>query len=350
MRRGVQSAIRRRIWALTVFSFAALAEPAAASHFRYGTMSWEPTGIVPGEVEFRVVGAFRRDEYSGSGPDGKPVTGNVIQELQGPTAFAFGDGNFSDPLFFRITSYSVTENWITGEAVTPVTLTPNFRHTYAGTGPFVAYLLGIGNGPPPVDFPACCRIGQIGFPTTDQLANRSGLPYPLQTTVFPFSGNRSPVSSMVPIVVVPPSADATFLVPAVDPDNDPITFRLSTDVEAGGPAPPPNMSIESTTGIVHWNTIGLTQAPVFWTTQFMVEDHDVVALQQSSKSLKKQMALGGRHLARKQARLALAQALGPAKTRTPVDFLLLIRPQVGNLPTCSISPAGPLTASVGDPF
>lgn len=337
--------LRRRLWALTILALGAIAPTSTASHFRYGTLSWSPTGN-PGEVEFRLIASFERDAYSCNpspchGLDGFPITGDRFQENQGPTSLAFDgeagiSGDFTQPLFFRVIAHSLTEGWLIGEALDPITDAVGVRHTYPSVDPgnpgFVAYLSGIGSVvfgafPSPVEFPACCRIGQLGFPGTEQLANRAGLPYPLQTVVFPFSGNSSPVTTMVPIVVVPPSSAATFQIPAIDPDGDPIRFRVASNDEAVGadplpPSPPlmdkdpaPGLTIDSATGVVTWNNLGLAQAPIFWTAQFIIEDLD---------------------------------PLGQVKTTTPVDFLLLIRPQVANPPSCSISPGGTFSATVGN--
>lgn len=285
------------------------------SHFRYGTLSWAPTET-PGEVVFRLVAAFRRDAYGFLGrcigvcPGGLPVAGDIIVEAQGPTQFNFGDGSaVTATLRFLVSAHSATENWVIGEALDPTTGAVGIRHTYGGPGPFTAYLAGFASVPP-LNNVACCRIGQAGFGTTPGLNNRAGGPYPLQTVVFPQGNNRSPVSTMVPVVVVPPSAAATFLVPARDPDADPITWRLSTDAEAGGGSHPPDLSVNPSTGLVTWNTQSLDQTK-FWTTQIVVEDQ---------------------------------------QTKTPVDFLLKIQPQVGQLPACSIDPAGPHTATVDSPF
>ncbi len=345
--------LRRHACAFTLLALGAVAQPAEASHFRYGTLSWSRTGTL-GEVEFRLIASFERDAYPScvgapcSGPDGLPITGDTIQENQGNTALAFDgaagiSGDFSQVLFFRVIAHSVPENFIIGEALDPLTGAPP-RHTYpppppppaVPPGPFVVYLAGSGTSifgpfPPPVEFPACCRIGQPGFPSAD-LANRPGLPYPLQTLVDPYADppNSAPVSTMVPVVVVPPSSAATFQIPAIDPDGDAIRFGIADNDEAVGPLPltppsppvdrnsPPGLTIDSATGLVTWNNLGLAQSPVFWTAQFEVEDL-----------------------------VDPLNPLGPAKTRTPVDFLLLIQPVVANLPSCSISPAGPHTVSPG---
>jgi len=283
------------------------------SHFRYGTMSWAPTGN-PGEVRFRLRAGFRRDDpaYLGAGAP-FPVTGDFIQDKVGDTMFDFGDGTVSSFLVpFIVTAHSVEENWIIVEAVdfSAEPFGPGIPHTYAGPGPFTARLAG------PLGA-ACCRLDPPPFQIPG-LNNRAGQPhsYPLPTTVSPHSGNSSPVSAMAPIVVVPDNSAATFFVPAVDPDGDPIRWRLSTDAEAGGGSHPPGLSVDAATGQVTWNTTGLDQAN-FWTTTIMIEDLDGSG--------------------------------GAVKSAIPVDFFLRIRPPVGSAPTCAVSPAGPLSAAVGEP-
>ena len=272
------------------------------SHFRYGTLSWAPTGN-PGEVDFRLKAAFRRDSNWG------PVNiGAIITETQGPTRFNFGDNSSTNTLQFIIIAHSVSENWVIGEMLDPVTGNVGLLHTYSGSGPFTAFLAGFSGGD------ACCRIGQAGFGTTPPLANRAGGDYPLETIVFPESDNSSPVSTMVPVVVVQEGSPATFFVPAADPDGDPIRWRLSTDAEAGGGSHPPGLNVNPSTGEVFWNNVGLDQT-AFWTTQIVIEDLD---------------------------------ANGNVKTKTPVDFLLrIVPPPPPEFPECTINPAGPLMVAVG---
>ena len=287
------------------------------SHFRYGTLSWAPTSN-PGEVKFSLKAGFRRSSNFCPPPCTASLMGTIITETQGPTLFNFGDGNFTGTLLFLITAESVAEDWVIGEALNPSTTNIGILHTYSGAGPFTAYLSQNGVSP------GCCRIGQAGFTGTPALNNSAGGTYPLQTTVFPQSVNSSPVSTQVPIVVVPQSTTATFTVPASDPNGDNIQFRLATSAEAGSGTPlhPPGLSVNATTGQVTWNnlTSGTMGAALdmtnFWTTQIVIEDLD---------------------------------SGGIVKTKTPVDFLLKIVQQVGNPPSCSINPTGPLTVSVGSP-
>jgi hypothetical protein len=302
---------------VAVAAVAALsATDAQASHFRYGTLQWGPTGAARmrlnsavGEVRFDLRVALRRNatQYGSfpGGVDGFAETGDIINEAVGGTRLIFGDGTATPQLRMIVTDFSATENWIIAQALEPGTDTPGITHTYAAAGPYTARL---GNSP---TNDACCRLGAA------ELNNRSDGTYPLQTIVMPLSGNRSPVSNLVPIVVVPQSATATFLVPASDPDGDRIRFRLATGAEAGTgfPLHPTGLSIDANTGVATWNNVGLDRTR-FWTTQVVIEDLD---------------------------------ANGNVKTKTPVDFLLKIVQQQGTAPTCALNPAGPFTVTPGTP-
>lgn len=283
-----------------VTAVAALHQPdAAASHFRYANLSWVPT-TNPGEVEFQLIASFRRSRFPGQGTAGDllPQLGDVFND--GHTLFAFGDATSTPVLRFRCTAFSVTEDWIVGEVLQPATDTANLRHTYAGAGPFEA---GIND---------CCRVEATA------LNNRANGSYRSLTSVTPLSGNRSPVSTLVPIINVPVGPAVTFTIPASDPDGDRIRFRLATDAEAGGCCAPPNLAIDPNTGIMTWNDVGLDTTR-FWTVQVIVEDLD---------------------------------GAGAVKSRIPVDFLLKITPVtiIQVAPVCAITPPGPFTVTAGTPI
>ena len=297
---------------------AAAAPDAEASHFRYGTLSWGPSAAArrgfsaAGEVRFDLRVALRRNatQYGNfpAGVDQFAETGDIITENVGGTRLIFGDGNATvDVLRFRVTDFSVTENWIIAVALNPGTNDAGIEHTYPGAGPYTARL---GNS---TVNDACCRLGFA------ELNNRADGSYPLQTIVRPLAGNRSPVSNLVPIVVVPESATATFLVPASDPDGDAVRWRLGTPAEVGtgGPIHPPlSLTVNPNTGVVTWNNVGQDRIR-FWTTQIVIEDLD---------------------------------AQGNVKSKTPVDFLLKIVQQQGVRPSCAINPAGPFSVAPGTPI
>lgn len=283
LRKSVPLLMTLLLWGLTGLE-------AQASHFRYGTLSWEPTGNA-GEVRFRLIASYRRTAYRGTAPDNLPQVGDVITESS--TSLDFGDNAGTGGLRFVVIAFSISDNFIIGEALNPGTSNIGILHTYAGAGPFTAELRG------------CCRISALN--------NRPDSNFSLQTVVMPRGSNRSPITTLVPIISVPPSNAASFLIPAADPDGDNIRWRLSTEAEAGGGPHPLNLSVDPATGRVTWNNTGLNQQN-FWTTQVIIEDLD---------------------------------ANGQVKTKTPVDFFLKIGAGTGNPPTCTINPSTPLMATPG---
>ncbi len=275
---------------LAMFLAVAAAMPAMASHFRYGNLNWQPTANA-GEVKFNFTGSFRRSSY------GSPNVGDIFTETQGGTRFLFGDGGATGTLRFRVVALSVTDDYVIGEALNPGTDNAGILRTYAGAGPFV-------------------NAGISGSARISSSLNRANGSYQLFTTVSPLSGNSSPVSSQVPIVTVTQGAASTFLVQASDPNGDGLRYRISTDAEAGGGVSPPGMTINPNSGLVTWNTVGLSTAG-FWTVQVIIEDLD---------------------------------ASGNIKTSIPVDFQLKIDVSSGTPPTMAINPPGPFNVAPGSPI
>jgi uncharacterized repeat protein (TIGR01451 family) len=284
---------RRSRLALVALCVSLFVPESFATHFRFGHFSWEPTTNA-GEVRFHLVNAFRRSGYSGSAPDGFPRTGDIITETVGATSFMFGDGQSTATLQYRVIAFSESENWIVVDALQPGTTTAGLRHTYAAAVPY--------NN---VGVSSCCRLSSLN--------NRADGNYILSTRVTPRDGNRSPVSSLVPIVAVQQGPAAKFSVPAADPDGDRLRWRLATAGEAGGGPHPPNLTIDPDTGELSWNNLGLdTVNP--WTTQIIIEDLDTA---------------------------------GNVKSRTPVDFFLRITAVIP--PICTVDPPGPFEVAVSDP-
>ncbi|MBO6586462.1 MAG: T9SS type A sorting domain-containing protein [Gracilimonas sp.] len=201
-----------------------------ASHFRYGTMSWSPTGN-PGEVEIRMKVVFR---LFGSFSVGDNITvGNL----------AMGDGSF-EQVIATVTNINVADNYFEGEVV--------IRKTYSGAGPYN------------VSWNSCCRISGI--------SNASGI-WNLQTVITPLSGNSSPVSNQFPIVNVGQGTASTFFVSAADPDGDNLRFRIANPSEFGAQSAVPNLSIDPNTGLMTWNNSGLPLGSR-WAVMVVVEDLD----------------------------------------------------------------------------
>jgi hypothetical protein len=214
---------------------------AEASHFRYANLNYAPTGT-PGQVKFNFQVAVRGDWFGTM-----PAVGSITTSLGN---FQFGDGTVT-PLRLKVVATSTSENWFVGDLVGNDNLV-GVTKTYSGGGP---YLAGVN---------ICCRI---------YYQNGGDSTFLARTLVMPYSGNSSPVSSMVPVLYVPKSSASTFTVPATDPDGDTLTFRMANTSDSSAPAPP-NMVINPATGQVTWNNAALpTSLP--YMAQFIVEDRDL---------------------------------------------------------------------------
>jgi hypothetical protein len=268
-----------------------LCEPAHASHFRYGSISWQPLG--GNTVEFTVQGGWRRDDNPSfddcvnpatglvipcTGPSGFAGVGDVIREDIGDTEFFPGEGPAisvgGQHLYYLVTSISPADNWLFGVALDPASLPAvdtTIQKTYSGPGPWTARI------------DSCCRISSLSG--SNAHINNPDRNYRVETTVnLNYIGNRPPVSALPPIVTCPVNSVCQFQVPGSDPDGDPIRYRLSTAAEAasGGawtqPGPPnaTNAASISTSGLYTWNTTGATLGPVgtntLYSSQVIIED------------------------------------------------------------------------------
>ena len=214
-----------------------------ATHFRYGTLTWEKrSDIGANTVAISLTAAFRRNGYSGTASDGYPQIGDVITESVGGTFLAFGDGTSTNTLNFEVTSYDKTENWIIGKAeISGTKYDKVIIHTYPGSTTYTAYVQ------------TCCRLS-----SSDGHKNNPDGNYRLETKIDLSSNNSPPVSSGFPIVTVEQNSNVSFNVAATDVDGDTLTWRLSTAIEAsgssGGFTQPSGLTVGSSTGAVSWNT------------------------------------------------------------------------------------------------
>ena len=207
----------RFLFLLGFFCYLGLGQ-AAATHFRYGNVSWRLVQSDPTRrtVEFKVTQAWQ----------GSPAVGEAPFE----TTITFGDRrnqSFNAPATF----VNAAENYFFAQTT--------FTHTYPSNGNYVAYMM------------SCCRI--------PGLVNNAGGSYYISTLVNIGTGNNSPVSTLSPIVNLPAGvANATFQVPANDPDGDPLTYSLATSADMANIAftKPVGLTIDPVTGVVSFNTVG----------------------------------------------------------------------------------------------
>jgi hypothetical protein len=293
-------------------------QPASATHFRYGHIVWKPLG--GNKVEFRIQGAWRRDNNPSqdrcvnpatgaiipcTGPSGFAGVGDIIREEIGDTVFFPGDGSTisvgGDWLYYQVTSIDPPNNWFFGEALDPARLPivdTTIEHTYSGPGPWLARI------------DSCCRISASVAP--NRHVNNPDRDYLVGTTVdLTKVGNHSPVSGLPPIVLCPQNALCQFQIAASDPNSDPLRFRLATAAEAAGngvftqPTSSTPASV-STGGLYAWNTTGATLGPggfnTLYSTQVIIEDLD---------------------------------GSGNPKSKVAVDFFIQLVPLVNHAPTFS---------------
>lgn len=322
---------RRAVLMATATLGAALAAaPAGATHFRYSHISW--SAVSGTTIEFTVQSSWRRNETpsfnpciapaSGAsvpctGAGGLPGVGDVIREDIGDTVLIFGDastpvGSPTGGLYYLVTSVDPSSNWLFGLALDPASLPAidtTIQHVYAAPGTYTARI------------DSCCRISASAPPNAH--VNNPDLDYKVETRVAVGLGNGSPLTSMPPIVTCPQNGVCQFLVPATDPDGDPLTFRLSTPTEADGgawrqpgPTAAPNAaSIDPTSGVYTWNTSGATLGggglATLYSTQVTIEERD---------------------------------GLGNVKGKVAVDFFIQLVPDVNDPPVFDVPPT-PLCGS-----
>jgi|GEM_PF-4217207 len=208
----------------------------SASHFRGGTITYQETGN-PNEIQFTITTSWRYSFFNGS-------VGSTIN----PFTFQFGD-NSSTSGTSTVTAVNTSENWLTCVAV--------LTHTYSSNGSYTAF------------FDSCCRLGTLGH-------GNGNSDYRMETLVNigpPYAGNIPPVASTPTIInMAANSSNATFQIPGVDPDGDPITYRLATSAESGLPNVDNDGKISvGPTGILTFNTTGLATEGLY-ATAIIIED------------------------------------------------------------------------------
>jgi hypothetical protein len=214
------------------------------------------------EVEFNVLNQFTRSDYiicvnpitqlptPCTGPGGSPGVGDVFTEtvaFPDGTELFFGDTTNSGALEYLVDSINVAQDTLFAHAVNLSRSDQKIRHTYSGTGPFLA---------------------EINDSTRNVVEeNNPNKGYRVSTIIDLSISNQSPVSTLAPVIVCP-AGICKFTIPATDADGDTLNFRLSTAAEAGdagfvqpGAGTPQPLTVVSTNGTVTWNTSGFQNPP-----------------------------------------------------------------------------------------
>jgi len=290
----LSSSLLRVLLVCLTMGFASVA--ANATHLRGTSVSWVPTST-PGTVTFTV-------QYSQRASFGcnQPLPCIVGDTVNIP--FATGDGK-STTLVGSIVSVNSSLDYFSAIAT--------YTYTYASPGSYIAA------------YDVCCRVGSI--------VSGANLNLNMQTNVIPFGTVPSAVVSMPAILTVPLQNTVTYQVYASDSNNNTLTYRLATAEEMYAlPAyncageEPPGLSINSTTGLVTWDTTQITlagcgfaapKAGDLWAVQVMVEVGD-----------------GSNNVV----------------TQTPLDMILEFISSTETPPTLTFSNPGPITVAAGTPI
>jgi hypothetical protein len=195
---------------------------AQATHFRYGSLTYQTSGATNRTVQFKLSVAYREDYFGAP-----PKVGQVVQDVG---YLEFGDGT---DVLFDVTVTAVGDDYFYGEYTT--------SHTYATAGNFKAVYTG------------SARIST--------LQNNPDGEWYISTLVNAGSANDSPVSTLPPIVnLAAGQAAATYTVPAGDPNGNALTYSVATAADLGGIAftNAPGLAVNPTTGVVTFSTVGKT--------------------------------------------------------------------------------------------
>ena len=203
--------------------FLFITSSALAAHFRAGFISWRVDNNDPSG---RTI-IFKVSQSYGGWALNSVNNSQVGQDVGRWDRLNFGDGNSAN-VNLVMTAYNPAEGYWFGEAI--------ITHKYASARNFTS------------SFGSCCRISS--------LSNNANTSWYNSSVVNVGSGNNSPVATLPAVINVQQGfSAATFQLPASDPDGDVLTYRVANPGEAGsGNSNPPGLSINSSTGVVSYNT------------------------------------------------------------------------------------------------
>jgi hypothetical protein len=222
----------------------AVADPAHATHYRYGTMSWEPTENA-NEVVFTGAQAWRSSFF------GNPPLGSIVNV----GSITTGDGG-SVPLNVRVVSINTLNDWFFGIFV-DANGAEGIQHTYPAQN---------NNGQPwEASWSSCCRISPRS--SGNYHVNNPDQSMALETRIdLAQVGNSAPRTNLPPIMNCPLGMLCSIHVPSLDNEGDTLSFRLASTTEAGDfayvppgtPFAPNPAQIHPTAGTITWDTTGAT--------------------------------------------------------------------------------------------
>jgi hypothetical protein len=224
------------------------ASSASASHFRSGNLSWAKASGGPGTVTFQNTQAWRRSSQFGSGSDGNPVVGDVIDTGEGCISPGDSGSSFVCPMYL-VTESHPNEDWIVVRALADPNSTSNFDvpFDYGIAGSFTAVT------------ESCCTISE--------LSNANDSSWNVKTVLNTFSDTQSPRSTASPIVTMPSeSGIQTFQIPHTYNGNGTVKYRLANAsescVDECTDPQPPSFTVDENTGQASFDTTG--HAGLWW--------------------------------------------------------------------------------------
>ncbi|NVK04373.1 MAG: T9SS type A sorting domain-containing protein [Flavobacteriia bacterium] len=226
-----------------------------AAHYRGGYIGWsvdqsDPTGrTIIVKVTQSYGGWTFQQTPAGYTPVGSPINYNFGTMTVRSSSGAYFAQNYRVNQLV-MTSFNPTDDYWIGEQLYTITLP--------------------GNGNYNLEFNSCCRVSN--------LRNNADRNYRQFATVTIGSGNNPPSATLPPVINLPVgSPAATYQLPAVDPDGDPLTFRETNYGESGtGSGNPSQVNITSS-GLISFDTRGLGVGWIY-NAAFVISDGTNVIL------------------------------------------------------------------------
>ena len=281
--------------------FGLASAPARATHFRYGSISWQCAPNNSHAVTFHATFTFRRS-YFAQNNLGTPVLNGPLDLATYPWNLADGT-NYPTSAPYVGTTYTVTAEDLTADTVTAEA---TWTHTYAASFPSGQQFNVFNTG--------CCRLSTLQGNLNDQN-------WDLETIVTLGPGEASAVTTVPAVINIEQSAVATLFVPATDPNSThTLKWRFATGPEQGVPLPviPLGMTINPSTGEIIWQHTNLSPfaAGQLWSVTVMIENYSGLTL----------------------------------ISKVPADFILKLVPFGGTPPSVTISPNQAITVLPNTPI
>jgi hypothetical protein len=233
--------------ALVVLGFFISSLDVSATHYRYGSLTYEvlsETGSGAGKqttVSFTITQGWRTSAFFGATP--------AIGTMVATDFIDFGQGTGAS-VILTVTAVNAVEDWFLGSAT--------ITKVYTGNTDVTAFLY------------SCCRISTLQGGNADDDYRSQAVVTLSQTN------NDNPVANLPAIINVPiGQAGYVFNLNAFDPNGHAITYALATTTESGLSPNNPVIysSVNSGTGAVTLNTnyVGAAVGHL-WALQFMMTD------------------------------------------------------------------------------